>query len=117
MNTVPDNDFGTLCVHDATLNGVEIIWKEGRCRIHLDVWSDQSHSSIPCILEFVGVTSVVVPKLEPWGPSDAVNNATSLDGTFSIEMQSGDVIAVTAESFLCNPLILRASSTRLWLAP
>ena len=99
MNTASANDIGALGLHDATLNGVEILWKEGRCLIHLNVWSDQTQSSTPCTLEFVDVTSVVVPKSEPWGPSVSVNNAKFSDGKFNIEMQSGDIIAVTAKSF------------------
>jgi len=79
-----------LPLHDATLCSIEVLWREGRCRFHLELASGNH------VLELVGITRVEVPHEAPWGPSVSVNRLTSQNGIVAVEMQSGDTIQVSA---------------------
>lgn len=61
----------------------------------------------PAIVACVsGVRSVVVDHNEPWGRSSCVNTTSRAGDVFSIEMQSGDVIRVSADAFVLGSVAL-----------
>lgn len=86
-------------LHDATLVSVDFRWLDGQVallfRAQLGAMTVTAHN----------VTSLVVPRENPWGPSVSVNSTRVLNGTGSslrrlvIEMQSGDEIVIDAERF------------------
>jgi hypothetical protein len=82
-------------LHDATLQTVNFRWQPGI--VDLTLKTGLAASDL-VIIQAEGVTSLVCPRLYPWGPSSSVNTATieELAGgkLLSIEMQSGDVFEV-----------------------
>jgi hypothetical protein len=65
-----------------------------------ECFRSRSQSATPHVLEFAGVTELLVPHRQPWGPSERVNSgAAPAPGRFEIEMQSGDVIEIRAGGF------------------
>jgi len=82
-------------LHDATLKTVEFGWEAAVIRLMLKIGPAPSDLAV---LEAHGVTSLVCPRLCPWGPSSSVNAATIealADGKLlTVEMQSGDVLEV-----------------------
>ena len=53
----------------------------------------------PAKLTWRRTEEVVAPHRMPWGASVHVNAVREEDGWFVLEMQSGDVIRIAAESF------------------
>jgi len=81
-------------LHDAVLESFSFVWDDGICHMLFRVTPDKSWS-----IMFQGVTNFVVPREQPWGPSVCVNEFRhDPDGNVEIEMQSGDVIKLHAES-------------------
>ena len=78
-------------LHDAIIESIRLVWSEGRCIVELDT------AERPVQLVFSGVRSVLVPREQPWGPSASVNAFRSgANGSFEIELQSGDVVQIQA---------------------
>ena len=96
--------FEALPLHDAVLRSVEVDWEKKRCVLHVSAFTIPNCGAAPHVLAFEGVTLLSIPQNEPWGPSSCVNSASSTDGGFRIEMQSGDVIELTAASFTFSDL-------------
>jgi hypothetical protein len=90
-------DFG---LHDATLVDVHFEWAEGKCTMTL------RHSELSnCRLTFTGVSKLILPRAQPWGPSQSINAAYMRNtGQYEIEMQSGDLIQIDASAVTktCN---------------
>lgn len=86
-------------LHDAVLKEISYEWSTGRCEITLTLCSSPASSAL---IRIEGVLQLVVPREEPWGPSESVNRATLLEevspSTLEIQMQSGDTILVRATS-------------------
>ncbi len=81
-------------LHDATLLAVNMDWATSEVKLLVLLVS-----GIPATLTFEGVTSSVVPKAQPWGPSNSINGAKTLSaGEYAVEMQSGDVLHFKAAS-------------------
>lgn len=91
-------------LHDDTLVSIEVRWLEGTVKICID-------SGVPgyseVTIEGKGLRLFECPRLEPWGASESINGVklpTRMpDADWSrleIEMQSGDVIKVDADSFV-----------------
>ena len=82
-------------LHDATLKAVNFGWETGV--VHLTFKVGVAPSDL-AIVEVQGVTSLICPRLCPWGPSSSVNAAAVEEFTdgrvLTIEMQSGDVLEV-----------------------
>ena len=82
-------------LHDATLKTVNFRWEAGVVQLTLKIGAAASDLAI---VEAQGVTSLICPRLCPWGPSSSVNAATVEELTeaklLRIEMQSGDVLEV-----------------------
>ena len=80
-------------LHDAVLMEVRIDWAEHEAALHF------RHVDGPLGATVHGFSRVVLPRDEPWGPSNsvyAVKTARSESGgvRLELEMQSGDVLVV-----------------------
>ncbi len=86
-------------LHDGVLERISVDWSRRLVRILA--------TSVPGGLLMIiagGLRDINIPRREPWGPSDFINGATAEQGddstvTITIEMQSGDQITLTCESF------------------
>jgi hypothetical protein len=85
--------FKDLPLHDATLHTIRIDWRAGVCTLMLDAASG-SHELI-----FTGLLGIAIPREQPWGPSVSINDVRERDGGYEIEVQSGDVLRIVAESW------------------
>jgi hypothetical protein len=89
-------EIDSLPLHDAVLESIDISWEKAECTLRLSVFLKRDKRAEPCRLQFFGVTRLLMPKNQPWGPSVSVNGAKLENGTVQIEMQSGDTIEVVA---------------------
>jgi len=96
-------EFEALRLHDATLSHLEFLWEQGICRAHIRVWSKALSEVFPAILEFQGVTYLEVPRNYEWGPSRSILNAKFFNEIYRIQMQSGDLISISAKGFKLEP--------------
>ena|SRR5437868_13397383 len=92
-------ELSTLPLHDALLRSVTLAWERKVCQLDLLAFAQSGGSATPHVLEFCGVTSLVIPHNEPWGPSSSINSVSCSRGLFRIEMQSGDIIELAASHF------------------
>ena len=95
------NPFQRL--HDAILDEIVIDWERGAVRVHLGVTDSEKR-----VLTAHGVTKLVMPREHPWGPSVWINKTegpADANGSkvLKIEMQSGDVLEITARDFELLP--------------
>lgn len=81
--------------HDATLLSVQADWVDGTALVLLRVADEEE----PVKVRASGVTDLRLPRQHPWGASLSVNSLRVADHVLSIEMQSGDTIAIAATSF------------------
>jgi len=79
-------------LHDASLVRVQVDWAGGTCM------ADILHGTAgACALAFSGVSHVILPRQQAWGRSVSINAFRRADtGHYEIEMQSGDVIVISA---------------------
>lgn len=96
--------FDALPLHDAVLRSVEVDWEKKRCVLHVSAFMASHRTSTAHALSFEGVRLLSIPHNEPWGPSSCVNSVSASDGDFRIEMQSGDVIELSAATFTFSAL-------------
>jgi len=89
-------DIATLDLHDATLVSVQLDWPKRHCRFVIRPVSQAP--SQPHSLDFCDVTLLHIPQQRLWGRSVSINSASFDSGVVAIEMQSGDVIEITATS-------------------
>jgi hypothetical protein len=89
-----------LPLHDAVLKSVQVDWEMKRCSFEVAAFTQCGTDAGPRVLAFEGVRSVTIPHDEPWGPSSCINQFHAAGDQFRIEMQSGDVIELTAASFI-----------------
>ena len=84
-------------MHDWTLVSLLVNWKESSLIIKL-----LNNNSIPVDIVLEGIKSVSIPKWDEWGESVSINTVNVINDstykTMEIEMQSGDIIKVIAES-------------------
>jgi hypothetical protein len=94
--TAGDNEVSSIPdLHDATLQTIEVNWPEATCKFNLGLWGQQAS-----VLVFREFKRIVIPRELDWGPSSSLLSfKATADGQFRVEMQSGDVISVFAESF------------------
>ena len=82
-------------LHDATLDSVAFDWATAEASAAVMLVG-----GIRATLAFHSVKSVVLSRDQPWGPSNAINEAKTLPtGEHEIEMQSGDTLRFTASSW------------------
>ena len=109
-------DFVDWPLHDAVIRKLTFDWASGTCEITVTclvgragTWDAEARGEISeraattCCLRFGGVRELRVPRVAPWGRSVHLNGQRrGPDGTYEIEMQSGDVIVIAAESATCE---------------
>ena len=100
------NDFSWRSLHDAVVDEVSVTWgQRAKVKITLKPSKVYFASGVPIYIVGNRLRMLVCPQENPWGPSDFVNEVTERLGSagetvsLNIEMQSGDVIALEAESF------------------
>jgi hypothetical protein len=87
-------------MHDWTLLSISLDWENGAT-----VLSFRRNGPQLVSVRAEGVSNLVIPRLNEWGPSVSVNELRGPEKdpagqqTLEIEMQSGDVIKITAMSF------------------
>ena len=81
--------------HDATLLSVQADWAGGVALVLLRVAGVEE----PVKVRAIGLIELRLPRKRPWGPSVSVNSLHVDAGEMRIEMQSGDTISITAQSF------------------
>ena len=87
-------------MHDWTLLSIQVDWETGRAEL---IFRAHLRPSIPLVVR--GIVDLHMPRRRDWGPSVSVNTVTGplmIEGglqTLEIEMQTGDVIKIVAESF------------------
>lgn len=92
-------EFEDWPLHDAVLTQVSLDWQSGTCAIFAACFVDPRAPARPCRLEFTSVRGVSVQRLAPWGRSVHINgHRRDPGGLFEIEVQSGDLIVIDAES-------------------
>lgn len=77
--------------HDSILQDVIFNWKEGVILINT-----LSYEGVKTI-KLRNVNSIYIPKFNPWGRSNSINEVSYKDYKFKIEMQSGDIIEIYGE--------------------
>lgn len=81
--------------HDYILDEIKFNWKEKNISITLKGFDDDYELVVQ---EF---TSAIIPRHDPWGPSDMVNEISIEQKTqtlVQVEMQSGDVLKIEAQN-------------------
>jgi hypothetical protein len=73
-----------------------VLWAQATCTLTVSTATERNVDYV-----FRGVTELVLPRLQPWGPSVSINAfRVPSAGLFEIEMQSGDVIRIKAKELL-----------------
>jgi len=92
-------NFEDWPLHDAVLQTVAVAWEESTCTMQVLAVGDPTKNAVPCRLTWRGVSGVKIPMAAPWGRSVFINTH-QLDSPhrYLIEVQSGDTIAIEAES-------------------
>lgn len=92
--------FDALPLHDAVLKELRFDWVAGICVAELMAFTDGLQKPARAVkLVWNKTEEVVVPHRAPWGSSTHVNCTREDNGCFVLEMQSGDMIRIAAESF------------------
>jgi len=88
-------------LHDATLVSIECQWAEGTTTLRLRVAGAPQARIVA-----TGTVRIDCPRMLPWGHSVSINGVTgplasagSKLARLEVEMQSGDLIVIEAESF------------------
>lgn len=99
----------TLDLHDATLLALDFNWLDSKLRCLIRHVS--TTSNMICVI-FNDVQLVRIPSVHPWGMSASINSwiyeELDVGVSSSIEMQSGDIIEVTARNLVVEPSGLRS---------
>ncbi len=95
-----------LPLHDALLNSIEINWPARCVEIRLSAFVVKGNDSVPHLLKFEEVTNTHAPHESPWGESLFINEVSVLDGTVTIEMQTGDKLTISAGSYSFEPVAI-----------
>src|SRR5262249_35831642 len=88
-------------MHEWILLSIAFEWEAGRLALTFD-----THPAGIVKLVAEGVVDLYVPQAKPWGPTVHVKGVRQLParakhrGKLEIEMQSGDIIKITAASFV-----------------
>lgn len=88
----PLTDLGSLTLHDATLISLSLEWEEGLFSIA--VRGAVRPGTMGARIRWAGVTSVLIRREQPWGPSVSILETQSAAGVDKITMQSGDTIEI-----------------------
>ena len=93
-------EFDALPLRDAVLYRVSLDWEHRVASAEVAIYLDCSKPAVPAVLRWNGVRSVRLPCAEPCGPSVFIKSQHKTGpSTFAIEIQSGDVLEIVADSF------------------
>jgi hypothetical protein len=91
----PNHALEGAGLHDATLLSVALDWEKAEVQVLVLLLG-----GIPATLRFHEVNAVVLPRDQPWGPSNSINEAKQLSvGKYLVQMQSGDALHFNAASW------------------
>ena len=91
----PNHALEGTGLHDATLLSVTLDWEKAEVKLLVLLLG-----GILATLGFHKVTAAVLPREQPWGPSNSINEAKELlVGKYVVEMQSGDALHFNAASW------------------
>lgn len=85
-------------LHDASLLSIEVDWPAKTATLEL-----RARENFVTV-EVLGITSLMAPRDEPWGPSEQVNGLVWVrsdrppTSVLEFEMQSGDIVRVAGAS-------------------
>jgi hypothetical protein len=86
-------------LHDAVFQEAHVDWKNRTCTLQILAFVDRTADAVPCRLIWQGLRKLLLPVENPWGPSVFINRQWSeANGKYSIEMQSGDVVTIEADT-------------------
>lgn len=94
------NDFSELSLHDGVLYSISLDWEHQTVLAQLSAFLVRDERAKRCEIHWFGVTNLLVPRHEPWGSSNFINDNGRTGNDFWIEMQSGDRLLVQAERFV-----------------
>jgi hypothetical protein len=96
---MPENViFEKIELHDGHISSIELDWEKKTCTIKLAAFLDPGKNAVDCRLLFENVSNLSIPHQAPWGESVFINeHRRDASNVFTIEMQSGDEIRVTAD--------------------
>ena len=80
-------------LHDATLQQLVVNWPASSVTVYFRTATGEA------VMTGMGLRRLDLPRSEPWGPSVSVNQVVQRHGCLTIEMQSGDVVTIEAETF------------------
>ena len=92
----------TYPLHDASLNSIEINWKNKTISINIGAFIKNSKAAEDSELLFTGVSFFEMPHFSPWGNSHYINSVNVKDDFYFVEMQSGDIIKIRADELEFN---------------
>ena len=96
--------IGELPLHDAIIDRFVVHWAERYVIGYFLAYREPERSAEPLRVTWHGIHEFHLPRQAPWGESQRVNSATQLGfddnfAKFQLEMQSGDVVSITASHF------------------
>jgi hypothetical protein len=87
------NEIENLSLHDSTLLSIRADWEERTCTVEIDSFDSR------IVLTFKSVNHIDIPIKMPWGQSISIDEASKVkEKVWSIQMQSGDLITIKAET-------------------
>lgn len=93
--------FDQLPLHDATLDSISYEWAAKSVCLKGKLWDSASNSIGEFHLKFLDVEELNLKQNRIWGESSQINKAWCEElNHFNIEIQSGDIIFILAESFV-----------------
>ena len=93
-------EFEKLSLHDATVSTISYQWEAGLVAIIGTRYNSVTHAAVKYTLFFYGVRFLSIPHSAEWGESNSILDLSRVNNSeFRIQMQSGDLVAITAERF------------------
>ena len=93
-------EFENLRLHDATVTSIDYKWEDKSVSVVGERYDFISKKVLEFRILFTSVKLLTIPHAEDWGPSNSILETTKLnEAEYQIQMQSGDLIVINAESF------------------
>ncbi len=94
----PNHAIEGAGLHDATLLSLTLDWAKAEVKILVLLLG-----GIPATLYFHEVTTALLPRDQPWGPSNSINETKQPSpDEYVVEMQSGEALRFKAASWSLN---------------
>jgi len=87
-------------LHDAVVHALSFDWQTRECIVTLSAFLSTGEPATACTITFREVSELRVPNHKPWGTSSEtfINSQRLEEGAYTLELQSGDEVVVTAQS-------------------